>query len=215
VAAGHAELRVTRGRKVLEVRPHVDWHKGTALAHLLGMLGLADPSSVFCLYIGDDRTDEDAFKGGCGGWVGGCGGWVQMVFWQGLAPSCFLNRLFLCCNIRMLSLAQHRRALWGGEGSSALWERRSGSSSSVCLCLPACPPARPSALTDQQMLLSIACPACLQCWLSSGWAAASWFPPSPSPPRGCGRCGTPQVWHSHSHPRSQPGPAPASCMQSV
>ena len=74
VAAAHAELRVTRGRKVLEVRPQVDWHKGTALAHLLGMLGLADPASVFCIYIGDDRTDEDAFKGG---WLGGQGGgWV-------------------------------------------------------------------------------------------------------------------------------------------
>jgi trehalose 6-phosphate phosphatase len=87
VAAGHAELRVTRGRKVLEVRPHVDWHKGTALAHLLGMLGLADPASVFCLYIGDDRTDEDAFKGGwrAGGWVGADG-----FFGGGVAPSCFL-----------------------------------------------------------------------------------------------------------------------------
>ena len=41
----------------------VDWDKGTALAHLLELLGLADPQQVFCLYIGDDRTDEDAFKG--------------------------------------------------------------------------------------------------------------------------------------------------------
>ncbi|KAL4424174.1 hypothetical protein ABPG75_001475 [Micractinium tetrahymenae] len=62
VAAAHPELRVTRGRKVLEVRPQVDWDKGTALAHLLQMLGLADPAQVFCLYVGDDRTDEDAFK---------------------------------------------------------------------------------------------------------------------------------------------------------
>lgn len=62
VAAAHPQLRVTRGRKVLEVRPQVDWDKGTALAHLLQMLGLADPARVFCLYIGDDRTDEDAFK---------------------------------------------------------------------------------------------------------------------------------------------------------
>ncbi|PRW60926.1 trehalose-phosphate phosphatase A [Chlorella sorokiniana] len=62
VAAAHPELRVTRGRKVLEVRPQVDWDKGTALAHLLELLGLADPDRVVCLYIGDDRTDEDAFK---------------------------------------------------------------------------------------------------------------------------------------------------------
>ncbi|KAI3424243.1 hypothetical protein D9Q98_009599 [Chlorella vulgaris] len=62
VSAAHPELRVTRGRKVLEVRPQVDWDKGTALAHLLEMLGLADPSQVYCIYIGDDRTDEDAFQ---------------------------------------------------------------------------------------------------------------------------------------------------------
>lgn len=65
VSAAHPELRVTRGRKVLEVRPQVDWDKGTALAHLLEMLGLADPSQVYCIYIGDDRTDEDAFQGVC------------------------------------------------------------------------------------------------------------------------------------------------------
>ena len=41
----------------------MDWDKGTALAHLLELLGLADPDRIFCLYIGDDRTDEDAFKG--------------------------------------------------------------------------------------------------------------------------------------------------------
>jgi hypothetical protein len=29
------------------------------------MLGLADPSQVYCIYIGDDRTDEDAFQGVC------------------------------------------------------------------------------------------------------------------------------------------------------
>lgn len=62
VVAAHPELRITRGRKVLEVRPQVDWDKGTALAHLLEVLGLADPQAVFCIYIGDDRTDEDAFK---------------------------------------------------------------------------------------------------------------------------------------------------------
>lgn len=55
-------LRITRGRKVLEVRPRIDWDKGTALEHLLKMLGLADPSKVFAIYIGDDRTDEDAFR---------------------------------------------------------------------------------------------------------------------------------------------------------
>ena len=44
------------GRKVLELRPPVDAHKGTAVAHLLGERGLGR-----ALYAGDDTTDLDAF----------------------------------------------------------------------------------------------------------------------------------------------------------
>lgn len=55
------DLHITRGRKVLEVRPRVNWDKGSALVHLLSMLGIPE-NEVFCLYIGDDRTDEDAFR---------------------------------------------------------------------------------------------------------------------------------------------------------
>ncbi|KAJ9533215.1 hypothetical protein QJQ45_018359 [Haematococcus lacustris] len=62
VVAGNPELRMTRGRKVVEVRPKVNWHKGTALTHLLGVLGLHQAPDVVALYIGDDHTDEDAFK---------------------------------------------------------------------------------------------------------------------------------------------------------
>ena len=72
VTGRHEALHITRGRKVLEVRPQVDWNKGTALLHLLKMLGVTG-SEVFCLYIGDDRTDEDAFtvlkEGGMGAGV--------------------------------------------------------------------------------------------------------------------------------------------------
>ena len=57
----YKDLHVTRGRKVLEVRPRMDWNKGSALLHLVQMLGLEE-RDVFCLYIGDDRTDEDAFQ---------------------------------------------------------------------------------------------------------------------------------------------------------
>ena len=53
-----AEGLVARfGRKVLELRPPVAAHKGTAVAHLLGEHGLAR-----ALYAGDDTTDLDAFK---------------------------------------------------------------------------------------------------------------------------------------------------------
>lgn len=41
----------------------VDWHKGCALVHLLGALGLGEGAAdVLPIYIGDDRTDEDAFR---------------------------------------------------------------------------------------------------------------------------------------------------------
>lgn len=39
----------------------MDWDKGRALAHLLGALGLDTAADVLPIYIGDDRTDEDAF----------------------------------------------------------------------------------------------------------------------------------------------------------
>jgi trehalose 6-phosphate phosphatase len=44
------------GRKVLELRPPVAAHKGTAVAHLLSERGLER-----ALYAGDDTTDLDAF----------------------------------------------------------------------------------------------------------------------------------------------------------
>uniref|UniRef100_A0ACD5UDJ3 Uncharacterized protein n=1 Tax=Avena sativa TaxID=4498 RepID=A0ACD5UDJ3_AVESA len=55
-------LKVTTGRRVLEVRPVIDWDKGKAVEFLLQSLRLDDPESVLPIYIGDDRTDEDAFK---------------------------------------------------------------------------------------------------------------------------------------------------------
>ncbi|PAN14922.1 hypothetical protein PAHAL_2G452900 [Panicum hallii] len=58
----YPDLRLTRGRKVLEIRPSIKWDKGNALQFLLEALGFADSNNVFPIYIGDDRTDEDAFK---------------------------------------------------------------------------------------------------------------------------------------------------------
>ncbi|KAK9713443.1 hypothetical protein RND81_06G027300 [Saponaria officinalis] len=59
----YPKLRLTQGRKVLEIRPTIKWDKGKALEFLLESLGLANCTDVFPVYIGDDRTDEDAFKG--------------------------------------------------------------------------------------------------------------------------------------------------------
>ncbi|KAK8673040.1 hypothetical protein V6N13_111396 [Hibiscus sabdariffa] len=57
----YPKLRLTQGRKVLEIRPTIKWDKGKALEFLLESLGFADCTDVFPVYIGDDRTD-DAFK---------------------------------------------------------------------------------------------------------------------------------------------------------
>jgi trehalose 6-phosphate phosphatase len=46
------------GRKVLEIRPPVEMSKGRGARRLLGGLGLAA-----ALYVGDDKTDIDAFDG--------------------------------------------------------------------------------------------------------------------------------------------------------
>lgn len=57
----YPELRKTTGKEVLELRPNVDWDKGTALLSLIDTL-YADSSKVLPVYIGDDDTDEDAFR---------------------------------------------------------------------------------------------------------------------------------------------------------
>lgn len=58
----YPKLILSLGRKVLEIRPAIKWDKGKALEFLLESLGFANSSDVLPVYIGDDRTDEDAFK---------------------------------------------------------------------------------------------------------------------------------------------------------
>ncbi|XXG87493.1 hypothetical protein AAC387_Pa11g2166 [Persea americana] len=62
VLKDYPKLQLTQGRKVLEIRPTIKWDKGKALEFLLDSLGFANCSDVLPVYIGDDRTDEDAFK---------------------------------------------------------------------------------------------------------------------------------------------------------
>ena len=61
VLAASEELRRTEGKKVIELRPDIDWDKGKAVLWLLETLDL-DGDDVLPLYIGDDVTDEDAFR---------------------------------------------------------------------------------------------------------------------------------------------------------
>ncbi|CAF1707006.1 unnamed protein product [Brassica napus] len=62
VVKNYPTLKLSQGRKVFEIRPMVKWDKGKALEFLLESLGFDNSSDVFPIYIGDDRTDEDAFK---------------------------------------------------------------------------------------------------------------------------------------------------------
>jgi trehalose-phosphatase len=54
-------LSIGHGKKVLEVRPGIDWNKGRATEWILQRLGLDRPGAA-ALYVGDDLTDEDAFQ---------------------------------------------------------------------------------------------------------------------------------------------------------
>lgn len=51
-------LRRSTGKAIVEVRPAVDWGKGDAVAYLADELA-DDP---FAAYVGDDATDESAFR---------------------------------------------------------------------------------------------------------------------------------------------------------
>ncbi len=57
---GRSGLRLTEGKKVLEVRPRVEWDKGRAVLFLLEQF--RPPAGAPVLYLGDDATDEDAFR---------------------------------------------------------------------------------------------------------------------------------------------------------
>lgn len=57
----HPELRVTPGKMVFEIQPKLDWDKGKAVLYLLKALNL-DRDDVVPVYLGDDITDEDAFR---------------------------------------------------------------------------------------------------------------------------------------------------------
>jgi trehalose-phosphatase len=55
-------LRVTTGKKVIELRPNVRWDKGRATRFLLDSLQAGAGSMLPVIFVGDDETDEDAFR---------------------------------------------------------------------------------------------------------------------------------------------------------
>ena len=55
-----------RGKAILEIRPAVDWHKGKAIRWIAEQMSTSDAQPLQ-IYLGDDDTDEDAFRE----WPGG------------------------------------------------------------------------------------------------------------------------------------------------
>jgi trehalose-phosphatase len=61
-AQAMGKVKITTGKKVLEVRPAVDWNKGHVVKLIMETYGKYNKSgNVIPIYLGDDRTDEDAF----------------------------------------------------------------------------------------------------------------------------------------------------------
>ncbi|ELY37247.1 trehalose-phosphatase [Halalkalicoccus jeotgali] len=54
---GDGRVRRTGGKEIIELRPAVRWHKGMAVSLLA-----ADHEGWLPIYIGDDTTDESAFR---------------------------------------------------------------------------------------------------------------------------------------------------------
>lgn len=55
-------IKMTQGKHVIEVRPPVRWHKGKSIAWLLSRLPHDGGTKPLVVFLGDDRTDEDAFR---------------------------------------------------------------------------------------------------------------------------------------------------------
>lgn len=55
------QFKLTSGKKVFELRPAIDWHKGKAVQVITNEI-YGNSSDSYPLYIGDDLTDEDAFR---------------------------------------------------------------------------------------------------------------------------------------------------------
>lgn len=53
------KVRVTFGKKVLEIRPNIHWDKGKAIERLSRLYQAPQGHRI---YMGDDETDEDAFR---------------------------------------------------------------------------------------------------------------------------------------------------------
>lgn len=56
-----AGLRLTTGKRVREIRPDIDWHKGKALLYIIKEIESIRGPVRLPVFVGDDKTDEDGF----------------------------------------------------------------------------------------------------------------------------------------------------------
>jgi trehalose-phosphatase len=64
IAAPHVEqgsLRLLSGAKAYELLPATDWHKGRAVQWIRARVAPYHARPLTVIYLGDDRTDDDAF----------------------------------------------------------------------------------------------------------------------------------------------------------
>ncbi len=61
-AVADGKITVVRGKKVLDIRPAAARDKGAALRFIMDTLLRMAETQLFPIYIGDDTTDEDAFR---------------------------------------------------------------------------------------------------------------------------------------------------------
>ena len=61
ILSQHSDIRAIHGKKLYDLQPRIDWDKGKALMWLLEALNIPRDQAV-TFFLGDDVTDEDAFR---------------------------------------------------------------------------------------------------------------------------------------------------------
>ncbi len=61
ISARYSTLSMIYGKKVIELRPNIPWDKGKAVSYIANFF-FKEKKHIVPLYLGDDLTDEDAFR---------------------------------------------------------------------------------------------------------------------------------------------------------
>src|SRR5699024_3322859 len=56
-----SSLKISKGKRVMEIRSRQDWDKGKAMIWMTEQINYSAQEDLL-VYIGDDLTDEDAFR---------------------------------------------------------------------------------------------------------------------------------------------------------